>query len=83
MMYVSHKELFYRANSNNSIKSKINNHPAKPKYPQKRKTGRKRQFFSLRRDFCLRRFYLRQKKSEDKKSKNGKLAEDKKTKTSS
>ena len=24
---------FYRANSNNSIKSKIKNHPAKPKYP--------------------------------------------------
>ena len=35
-----HKELFYRVNSNNSIKLQIKNHPAKPKYPQKRKTGR-------------------------------------------
>ena len=30
MMYVNY---FYTANSNNSIKSKIKNHPAKPKYP--------------------------------------------------
>ena len=43
------------------MKSKIKNHPAKPKYPQKRKTGRKETIFCLRRDFCPRQFFLRQK----------------------
>ena len=63
MMYcMYHKELFYRANSNNSIKSKIKSDPAKSKYPYRRKTGRWRQFFCIRRDFCLRQFLSKTKK---------------------
>ena len=63
-----HKELFYWANSNNSIKSKIKNHPVKPKSPQKNeKLAGRDNVFCLRRDFCLTQFlyktktFLRQK----------------------
>ena len=56
-----HKELCHRAISNNSIKLKIKNHPAKPKYPQNRKLAGKDIFFCLRQKIQKWKICLRQK----------------------
>ena len=68
-----HKELFYTANSNNSInqKSRITRQSSNI---HKNENWPVETIVLPKTRFCLRRFLSKTKKSEDKKSKNGKFA---------
>ena len=74
MMYVSERTISL---CNFQKFNKIKNHPAKPKILSNRKSPGRDNFLSKTR-FLLKTFFLRQEFAEDKKSKNGKFALDKK-----
>ena len=72
-----------RANSNNSIKSKIKNHPEKPKYPKNEKLAGRDHFFAEDEIFAQDIFIQDKKNPKTKNQKMENLPKTKKNKTGS